>query len=341
MELTRRRRRTAIHLWLGALLATFVVLISMLAAIGLNEQLAHRPLADNYQNYCENEDDLAPEIELVGGDKVYLTQGDKYVEPGVEIYDYCETYPSEVVGTVDASTPGDYQLKYRVTDTRGNETEAVRVVKVRSSGQGVVYLTFDDGPGPYTSELLDVLAKYGVKATFFVTGAGDDALIAREYREGHALGLHTTSHNYAYVYQNVETFMADLNSVQERVRQATGETVKLMRFPGGSSNLVSRKYDGGARIMSRLVTEVERQGFVYFDWNVDSDDAGRAKSAEAVFQNVVAGFREGGQAVVLQHDVKGYSVAAVERIIQYGLEHGYVFDRLTANSFTAHHRVNN
>lgn len=319
----------------------FIALISMLAAIGLNEQQIHQPLADSYQDYCENEDDLAPEVELVGGEIVYLTQGDKYTEPGLEIYDYCETHLGEVVGKVDVSTLGDYQLKYRVSDMRGNESEVVRTVKVRASGRGVVYLTFDDGPGPYTGELLDVLAKYGVKATFFVTGAGDDALIAREYRDGHALGLHTTSHNYAYVYQNVETFMADLNAVQERVQRVTGETVKLMRFPGGSSNLVSRKYDGGARIMSRLAAEVERQGFVYFDWNVDSDDAGRAKTAEAVFQNVVAGFREGGQAVVLQHDVKGYSVAAVERIIQYGLEHGYVFDRLTTDSFTAHHRVNN
>ncbi|MBQ3413666.1 polysaccharide deacetylase [Candidatus Saccharibacteria bacterium] len=209
-----------------------------------------------------------------------------------------------------------------------------------AEAKGVIYLTFDDGPGPYTAELLDVLKQYGVKATFFVTGAGDDALIAREYKEGHAVGLHTFSHNYAYIYSGVDNFLADLAQVGERVKNITGSESKLMRFPGGSSNTVSRRYDGRTRIMSKLAAEVEAQGYAYFDWNVDSGDAGGAKTTDAVVARVTSGLKEGPN-VVLQHDVKDFSVAAVEDIIKYGLSNGFLFAALDTGSFNAHHGINN
>ena len=205
---------------------------------------------------------------------------------------------------------------------------------------GTIYLTFDDGPGPYTNILLDILKHYGVRATFFVTGSGDDAVLLREYEEGHAIGLHTFSHQYSYIYRNVDNFINDLVKVQERVKRVTGQTTMLMRFPGGSSNTISTRYDGGKRIMSRLVDEVEKRGFVYFDWNIVSGDAGETTKTEEVYTNVVNKLGD-GEYIVLQHDVKDFSVAAVEKIIQYGYEHGYDFATLNAESFNAHHGVNN
>ena len=180
-----------------------------------------------------------------------------------------------------------------------------------------------------------------MKATFFVTGAGPDDMIKREYDEGHAIGLHTASHQYSYIYSSIDNFLADLYAVQDRVKNITGYTSMLMRFPGGSSNTVSARYDGRSHIMSKLVQEVEARGFVYFDWNVLSGDAGETDVTSIVKDNVINGLKEGGNSVVLQHDVKDYSVDAVEGIIQYGLEHGYVFDKLGMDSFTAHHGVNN
>ena len=115
----------------------------------------------------------------------------------------------------------------------------------------------------------------------------------------------------------------------------------LMRFPGGSSNLVSKKYDGGTHIMSYLSREVENRGFTYFDWNVTSGDAAGVTTPEGVYEQVVNGLKYDGSSVVLQHDIKGYSVDAVERIIAYGLEHGFIFSKLDASSFNAHHSVNN
>ncbi|MDO4753003.1 MAG: polysaccharide deacetylase family protein [Candidatus Saccharibacteria bacterium] len=218
--------------------------------------------------------------------------------------------------------------------------KAAERAKKLAEARGVIYLTFDDGPGDFTNALLDILDKYEVKATFFVTGRGDDAVIRREDEEGHTVALHTWSHNYAYIYANTNNYFADLSQVAERVKNITGKDIKLVRFPGGSSNLVSRRYDGKTKIMTTLSRELEARGYQYFDWNVDSDDAGRANSSDTVYTNVVTHLKDGPN-VVLQHDIKPYSVEAVERIIQYGNENNFVFDKLELDSPTVHHSLNN
>ena len=86
---------------------------------------------------------------------------------------------------------------------------------------------------------------------------------------------------------------------------------------------------------------VEAQGFRYFDWNVDSYDAGGATTADQVFNNVVNGCKGNRWSVVLQHDIHGFSVDAVERIIQWGLANGYTFKAMTMDSPGCHHGVNN
>ena len=291
--------------------------------------------------FCKTSDTEAPTILLDGETTITIKVGENYIEPSVEAMDDCDIVSVEKTGNVDANQVGTYQVIYRSSDNSSNQAELIQTVNVIPEYRGTIYLTFDDGPGAYTAELLDILAKYNIKATFFVTGYGDDALILREYQDGHAIGLHTSSHDYAYIYQNVDAFLNDLYLVQNRVKNITGYTSFLMRFPGGSSNTVSRKYDGGSHIMTKLVNEVAARGFTYFDWNISSGDAGQTTSSDQVFENVIYALKEGGSSVVLQHDVKDYSVAAVERIINYGLANGYRFDKLDASSFTAHHRINN
>ena len=291
-------------------------------------------------SFCQSIANEPLELSLIDEADISVTVGQDYVDSGVEDSDGCEHININVEGNVDTNTVGNYTLVYKGSTESGKTDEISRLVRVINP-RGTIYLTFDDGPFAYTAELLDILAKYDVKATFFVTCGGDDDLILREYNEGHTVALHTCSHNYSYVYSSIANFFDDLYAVQDRVKNITGETVYLMRFPGGSSNMVSMNYDGGTRIMSTLVDEVEAKGFTYFDWNVSSGDAGGAFSADAVFENVVYALKEGGSSVVLQHDVKDFSVAAVERIINYGLNNGYTFARLDANSFTAHHGVNN
>ena len=284
---------------------------------------------------------VAPEVILNGEATVTLTEGSTFEDPGATATDNGTEIDVVVSGHVNTSAPASYLISYTAADAAGNIGTATRIVSVTPKSRGVIYLTFDDGPGAYTAELLDILKKYGVKATFFVTGAGDDSLIAREYNEGHAIGLHTFSHNYAYLYTSVDNFFADLYKIQERVKNITGYTSYLMRFPGGSSNTVSARYDGGQRIMTKLADEVTARGFTYFDWNITSGDAGGTTDSTTVYYNVINRVYPDGSSVVLQHDIKGFSVAAVERIIQWGLANGYSFKKLDASSPTAHHRVNN
>lgn len=332
--------RRRVNWWRKVLVDLFVMLLLTVGATLINIQ--HLNSAEFAQSLMPAKlpDETPPVVKLKGKQELEIAKNTTYIDAGVEAYDLKSEVTIEKDGEVDATQEGDYTIKYTAKDEAGNTASVERHVKVFAPS-GVIYLTFDDGPGIYTATLLDVLEKYNVKATFFVTGAGEDDLILREYEEGHAVALHTDSHNYAYVYRSVDNYFADLYRVQERVKNVTGQTTALIRFPGGSSNLVSKRYDGGIHIMSLLVEEVQKRGFVYFDWNVASGDTDGATTADEIYNNVTNNLKWGGNSVVLQHDTKGYSVDAVERIIQYGLENGFAFARLDSSAFAAHHNVNN
>lgn len=287
------------------------------------------------------EDKEPPVIKLNGEQSISVYVGDKYEDQGAVATDNCDDdVKVSTEGSVDTSKAGTYEISYKAKDAAGNEAVAKRTVfvKQKATGYRTIYLTFDDGPSEYTNYLLDILKKYNVKVTFFVTGAGDDATILRQYQEGHQIALHTYSHTYSSVYRSDDDFMADLRWIQERVEKITGYKSWLMRFPGGSSNTVSRNYSRG--IMSRLTKRVENEGYHYFDWNVSSGDAGGATTSDAVYGNVVGSLKE-GSSIVLQHDTKKFSIDAVERIIQYANANGYTFATLNETSPGAHHGVNN
>lgn len=204
----------------------------------------------------------------------------------------------------------------------------------------IIYLTFDDGPGIYTARLLDVLHRYGVQATFFLvnTDTSMEYLLGRMVRDGHAIGIHSYSHDFKTIYSGDEAFMKDLYAMQALIADKCGVKTTLMRFPGGSSNTVSRRYCYG--IMSRLTKRVRQEGFAYFDWNVDSGDACGCHDTEAIYRNIICGIEGKSRAVVLQHDINGSSVAAVERVILWGRANGYVFRPLT-EQVICRHRVQN
>lgn len=318
------------------------------------EGVVHYSVSDSSGNVTELTrqilyfDTFPPVIELAGGEELRLGLGTRYEEPGytaTDSHDGDVTENVQVSGSVDCRNRGSYTLTYRVTDESGNEAVVTRTVIVETAvppeqimPEGkVIYLTFDDGPGIYTQQVLDILEKYGVKATFFVLGNNRE-MMRRITEGGHSIGIHTVSHNYRKIYAGEEAFFRELYQMQDRIYEATGIWTTLLRFPGGSSNTVSSFNKG---IMTRLTGLVQEHGFQYFDWNVDSDDAGRAWDSETVFRNVTEGVSARQVSVVLQHDVLDYSVAAVERIIQWGLENGYTFLPLEPSSPGCHHNVNN
>lgn len=293
----------------------------------------------------------APRIVLNGETDMAVNASLWFRDPGFTVSDSLGNDLSDYVtveGKVSPYTPGTYELCYSIENGLGERVETVRRVTVKSLRNSdsvapdgkTIYLTFDDGPGPYTDELLDILGKYNVKATFFVTAEREKYrdCIGRAYREGHSIGVHTCSHDYYEIYASEEAYFDDFFAMEDIIYEQTGEYTKLFRFPGGSSNTVSSFNPG---IMSRLTKAMENMGYKYFDWNVTSGDAGETTKTDVVLENVIDGCTGRKTCVVLQHDIKDYSVDAVEQIIIWGLNNGYSFRGLDMDSPDAHHGVNN
>ena len=296
-------------------------------------------------------DTRPPVLTLVGGQQLTVPMGTVFEDPGFTAVDNNSTDLTARVqrtGEVNHMKAGVYIVTYTVTDDKGRTTTVQRTVTVEPAKQPetvqpdgkVIYLTFDDGPSVHTEELLAVLAKYNVKATFFVIGNNANAQrLQAIVAGGHSIAIHTMTHDFAEIYASEAAFLKDLYDTQALIYAHTGVRTTLMRFPGGTSNTVSRNHCKG--IMTQLVQTVTDLGFQYFDWNVDSKDAGGAKTADEVYRNVTNGVDGLKIAYVLQHDTKGFSVDAVERIIQWCLENGYTFLPLTPESPAFHHKPNN
>lgn len=290
------------------------------------------------------EDKETPVITLNGSDKIYIFIGEVYNDPGVSVSDNCDDLNDSVVvnGNVDVNTLGSYELTYSVTDNAGNSASTKRTVIVSERNKnGTIYLTFDDGPKRGTTDvILDILKEEGVEATFFVTNTGPDDLIKRAYDEGHTIALHTATHNYAIVYASVNSYFNDLNIISERVKRITGEESKIIRFPGGSSNTISRRYSPG--IMTTLTGEVLNRGYRYYDWNISSGDAaGGNPTPDEIANNVIRNLSKNKVNMVLMHDIKTYTRDGLRSIIRYGKENGYTFEKITMSTEMVTQRVNN
>lgn len=214
-----------------------------------------------------------------------------------------------------------------------------------SAGDGVkrCYLTFDDGPSSKnTKKVLNILDQYNVKATFFVISTSNLSNVKDAYDRGHAIGLHANSHEYGEIYRSSEAYFNDLETLGYKVKQYLGFTPNIIRFPGGSSNTVSRKYNKG--IMTRLAQEVETRGYYYFDWNVDSTDAsGNNVPASKLISEVKKYVVGQDNVCILMHDTdaKGTTVEALPQIIEYCRSKGYEFCILNKYAPGFHHGINN
>ncbi len=213
------------------------------------------------------------------------------------------------------------KVEESVKDTETKAEEPAKINPVKSNGKKV-YLTFDDGPSSNTDQILDILKDYDVKATFFVVGKTDERSVKAYQRiveEGHTLAMHSYSHRYDEIYESKEAFARDLNSLQEYLYETTGVWPRIYRFPGGSSNTVS-KVD-----MQELIEYLTDIGITYFDWNVASGDAvSRTLPAETIVNNCLSGIEKQKESVILMHDAsnKGTTIEALPRIIEAIQEQG-------------------
>lgn len=209
---------------------------------------------------------------------------------------------------------------------------------IPSAGK-TVYLTFDDGPSIYTKEILDTLDKYGVKATFFVVNGKQNHLMKEIVNRGHQIGLHTYTHKYDVLYKSEQAYFDDLNKINEVVKAETGVETKLIRFPGGSSNAISKKYSKG--LMTKLTASVTEKGYYYYDWNCTNGDAEGAKTVTDQLRYCSKFPRGASEIVVLMHDNKKLTAQSLPYIIEYYKACGMEFGILTPEVTGAHHPIYN
>ena len=210
-----------------------------------------------------------------------------------------------------------------------------------TNGKKTVYLTIDDGPSEMTQQVLDILDRYGCKATFFVVGHNEDyyPMIAEAFKRGHTIGLHSMTHDYAYVYSSTSAYYEDLEQIGEVVKNQIGFVPCFIRFPGGSSNAVSANYTAG--IMTELTQSVQERGYQYYDWNLSVGD-GSEHTADEIAEYGMAD--EGNENIMLLcHDsaTKQSTIDALPRIIEHYQALGYTFEAIDRNSWVCHHGVNN
>ncbi|MFN2219080.1 MAG: polysaccharide deacetylase family protein [Anaerolineae bacterium] len=194
-----------------------------------------------------------------------------------------------------------------------------------ADNQPILYLTFDDGPGGYTRQVLDLLSQYGGMATFFVLGQTVDAepdLVRAEVQGGHQLGNHTYSHASLEGISSAD-FMAEVEGTRQIILTTAGdlfplgEDVRYLRPPYGAADANTRQYAANL-------------GYTVVLWDIDPQDWRRA-GPEVIADHVVGEAYPG--AIVLLHDGGGersQTVAALGMILQRLSGQGYVFRSVSA-----------
>ena len=201
-----------------------------------------------------------------------------------------------------------------------------------------VYLTFDDGPSNHTDQILDMLDKYGIKATWFVCGKPSDAnkeMIKEISDRGHTIGLHSYSHDYD-IYKSLDAFEKDYNKLADLLKEILGYEPKYFRFPGGSSNNYCKSLT-----IQPFIKFVMNRGSNYYDWNVINCDAdGKKHTNQEMIDSVVNGCVDHETCMVLMHDTnaKMQTLETLEETIQILVSKGAKFDKITDETPLIQHR---
>lgn len=268
--------------------------------------------------------DLTPEQEI-GGSKTVGINTD-IPEP---IKEDTEQQPLEPeTPTVEAAFPShNFSAAIESQLPQYSEEIAKKVVNVYYEEAKKIYLTFDDGPSRLTDDVLDILDKYNVKATFFVLGSNVDAnpnLVKRAYDSGHFIASHGYTHRYSEIYVSPQNVLEEYNKSVNAIRNAIGEpnyNPHLFRFPGGSS--------GGTyhNIKQEAIGILKQNGVTYTNWNCLTGDSAGSTTIEAMWNELNETSQGDDNLVILMHDAgdKDVTVEFLPQLIEKYLAEGYEF----------------
>ncbi|WP_271811556.1 polysaccharide deacetylase family protein [Clostridium beijerinckii] len=206
--------------------------------------------------------------------------------------------------------------------------------KVLADEKKIIYLTFDDGPaGKVTTNVLDILKQESVPATFFLIGSqikGQEDLVKRMYDEGHALGLHSMSHNRNNLYHSNEEFLKEMLDTQQMVNSIVGIKPTILRFPFGCNN-------NCYKISQSMVDLLHQNSLKIYDWNTDSGDGAHPNASPSTFIKNSKSDKE--RVVLLMHCayMSKNSTKALPSIIKYYKDNGYEFKVIDENTPEEYH----
>ncbi|WP_125152274.1 polysaccharide deacetylase family protein [Clostridium rectalis] len=190
-----------------------------------------------------------------------------------------------------------------------------------SKDSKIIYLTFDDGPSCNTGSILNTLKTYDVKATFFLIGnqiQGQEAIVKRIVNEGHSVGLHSYTHKTKSIYSNNERFIDEMLKCQDEIYRVTGVKTNIIRFPCGSAK----------RLNSGFKEKLEYQGFKIYDWNIDSGDGIKPKTApDRLFKRSIENKMGKNPVILLMHCdyCQKNTCKALPKVIKFYKDKGYEF----------------
>lgn len=269
-------------------------------------------------------------------DVIYSYVGETPVVPKAVVYDTLGNDLSSYLrtsGTYDPNKAGRYEVRYYIQNNAGEIADAYRTFIINQrmnpnlivNPNKVIYLTWNGGPGYNTQKVLDILTKYNVRATFFVSCNDRNyySVINSMRNSGHTIGLYTNSQDYADLYQSADKYEQDIWNLQKIIENQIGAKTFVMRFPGGSD------YGKGASsfTMARLRGDYKAAGYRWYDWTIDSNDLN--STANQVYMNVVSNVRNAATNIVVFNDSSVATLSALENIIKWGLDNGYTFMPLT------------
>lgn len=223
-----------------------------------------------------------------------------------------------------------------IADEKPTEDNKSNNATVNKKKEKTVYLTFDDGPTASTLEILDILDKYKVKATFFMLEPGMKAFpdaVKRTVKDGHGVGLHGVTHDVSKFYQSPESALKEMQTAQQTLRSITGVRTNLIRTPYGSIPYLT---DSFRKVLSD-------NKFILWDWNVDSDDwsASNKNYVQDVIDQLKTLDPSKHAPIILMHDRSG-TVAQLPDLLNYLQKNNYqteiINNELESYSFECHDR---
>ena len=199
----------------------------------------------------------------------------------------------------------------------------------------IAYLTFDDGPYYNTYKVLDILKKNKVKATFFTIGYKKEQCFDKKemscmdlYKgivdNGHTIANHTYSHAiFNGLYDSTENFMEQVKLQEKLIKEKTGVTTNILRFPGGSETAKDLK--------EPIIEELRKNGYGWINWSAEDGDGGYLTSEEVAWNNLKITISDNIE-VVLFHDYDLVTTNILEDFIKYLENNNYIILPLFYNS---------